>query len=138
MFFKKMINDILRLYKYPNLKDFDNSINYCGTYEQQSFLTRVFPIHKIFFGINTGCFFHDCRYSLLFSNEFKGVYRILFLKIVVDIIFYLEMLRFSFKEIKSLHLFFPRLLLSTIFFFIVLLFTPYYFYLFKKRQELQK
>lgn len=123
-------------------KFYNKKKNYCGTYERQAFFTKWIPIQKYFPGINKACYYHDARYSIIFKTPNRKMFKLLILmfkllilKLIVDIIFYLEMLKYSVLKltIKSPFLFSFRLIIATLFFCLVVLGTPYYIYLFKKR-----
>lgn len=133
---KEIFNIVENKYKYYN-----TNINYCGTFERQAFFTKWVPLHKIFPGINLACFYHDCRYNILFKEKIdqrKEIIKLLFLKFVVDTIFLYEMLRFAGTSKFTLR--YPQLvafrtIMSILFYFIVILATPYYAYIFAKRQK---
>ena len=118
-----------------NKNGFVNTQNYCGTWEHQTLIGKVVPIQKIFPGINKGCYNHDSRYYNLFQKYKKvkmNIFKVLFIKLLIDILFYFEMLKFSVKLQKRLLI--QRWIVATLFFIIVVLATPYYAYVFSKRE----
>lgn len=120
-----------------DFKFMNKNINYCGTYERQAFFTKWIPLQTFFPGINKGCYLHDCRYNILFTDEDqrRQLLKILFLKFRIDLLFFIEMLRFSLKNTKNPVKIISRIMIAVIFFLIVVFATPYYAYLFAKRQE---
>ena len=66
---------LTKLYKLKNIfyKFYNPKLNYCGTYERQAFFTKWIPIHKVFKGINLGCYYHDCRYTIIFNLNYKYI-----------------------------------------------------------------
>lgn len=139
------LTKIKRIFTYPKEREiyYNPRTNYCGPFELQAWITKWIPFHYVFPEINFSCFQHDCRYKILFIDALdqrKNFFTLLVLKLIVDVLFLIEMLKCTAKTpfcAKYPWLITFRTVMAFVFFAIVVICTPFYVWLFSKRHSRQ-